>query len=95
MKAALSRWKQRIQKMEECIGIGTSQGGAEVIWFMPLLEGCDDWEDVEENSRRIRLCHGMWAVAWCGPPMSDQQIQLLKAKYAGLTLAQASDKGNQ
>jgi len=92
----MNNLEKRVARLEDCVATKqhAKQRGAEMIWFMPLLDGCDDWEDVGEGNRRIRLCHGMWAVAWCGPPMSDEQIKQLKAEYSGLTLSQAAERFN-
>ena len=79
----VSRWKQRIEKIEQRIGIGKNQG-AEMIWFGPSLEE----DDETESDRAVRLGHGMGAMAWSGPPFSPQQIAALKGEYGELTKEQ-------
>jgi len=76
----VSRWKQRIEKIEQRIGIGKNQG-AEMIWFMPNLAE----DDAEATIRSVQLGYGMWAMAWCGQPFSPEQIAGLKKEYGELT----------
>lgn len=90
----MNNLEKRVVKFEDCVATKqhAKECGAEMIWLMPELEGCDDWLEVEEGNRQIRLCWGMWACAWCGPPMNDEQIKQLKAEYSGLSLQQAVEK---
>lgn len=76
----VSRWKARIEKIEQQVGVGKNQG-AEMIWLMPN----DGGDEAEETIRSVRLAHGIWAKAWCGPPYSAEQIAALKSKYGGLS----------
>lgn len=76
----MNKLKQRIERLEERMGLDTNRG-AQMIWFMPNLEG----DDGSESDRAVRLCHGMWAMAWCGPSFSPEQIAAFKKEYGELT----------
>jgi len=75
MKAALSRWKQRIERLEEKMG---TKRQPQMIYLTPNLK--PDGDDSEETPWSVKIAPGVWAKAF-GAPFSSEDIERLRREY--------------
>ena len=73
--SASTRWKQRIERIEQRMGMGTR--GPQAIYILPSLEADDTDED---TPWRVKLGRGLYAEAY-GRPFSPEQIEGLRIEY--------------